>query len=287
VGNYYDLLEVARTATLEEIKKAYRKLAMKYHPDRNKGDKAAESKFKSINEAYETLKDPRMRTKYDEQIFANEEEDPWTKQHYEEYENRCWSTWKTEQARKSKKEERERERKRAERDAAERAEENARREAELLKRAQENLNKIKLMVKNLVYMVSFVILVIVLYPEKEDNNKIPQNNSTTNDDFAARAHILEHKIPQQHVTRKNSSNGPTISYSQNGYQPKSYSRQTSIPQKVPTPRQINLINLKVGESVGVNFQQTISPQQKIDVLNLKVGESISYSSPSNTTNKAK
>ena len=63
--DYYKILEVPRTATQEEIKKSYRKLAMKYHPDRNKGDKTAESKFKGINEAYAVLSNEEKRKQYD------------------------------------------------------------------------------------------------------------------------------------------------------------------------------------------------------------------------------
>ncbi len=63
--DYYKILEVPRTATQEEIKKSYRKLAMKYHPDRNKGDKASESKFKDINEAYAVLSNGEKRKQYD------------------------------------------------------------------------------------------------------------------------------------------------------------------------------------------------------------------------------
>jgi molecular chaperone DnaJ len=63
--DYYDTLGVAKGASGDEIKKAYRKLAMKYHPDKNQGDKSAESKFKEINEAYETLKDDQKRAHYD------------------------------------------------------------------------------------------------------------------------------------------------------------------------------------------------------------------------------
>lgn len=63
--NYYDILGVSRNADQKEIKQAYRKLARKYHPDLNSGDKEAEKKFKEINEANEVLSDPEKRTKYD------------------------------------------------------------------------------------------------------------------------------------------------------------------------------------------------------------------------------
>lgn len=63
--DYYDILGVAKTASEQEIKSAYRKLARKYHPDVNQGDKAAESRFKEINEAYEVLSDKEKRSKYD------------------------------------------------------------------------------------------------------------------------------------------------------------------------------------------------------------------------------
>src|SRR5437762_7664004 len=64
--DYYSTLGVAKTATSKEIKQAYRKLARKFHPDVNPGDKAAEAKFKEINEANEVLGDPEKRKKYDE-----------------------------------------------------------------------------------------------------------------------------------------------------------------------------------------------------------------------------
>jgi len=63
--DYYKILGVNREASLEEIKKAYRKLALKYHPDRNPGDKHAEEMFKKINEAYAVLSDPKKRQQYD------------------------------------------------------------------------------------------------------------------------------------------------------------------------------------------------------------------------------
>lgn len=63
--DYYAILGVPRNATQEEIKRAYRRLALKYHPDRNPGDKIAEEKFKEISEAYEVLSDPEKRAIYD------------------------------------------------------------------------------------------------------------------------------------------------------------------------------------------------------------------------------
>jgi len=64
--DYYDILGVSKTASEKDIKQAYRRLARKYHPDINPGDKVAEAKFKEINEAYETLKDPVKRKQYDQ-----------------------------------------------------------------------------------------------------------------------------------------------------------------------------------------------------------------------------
>ncbi len=64
--NYYDILGVSRDATVEEIKKEFRKLARQFHPDLNPGDKGAEDKFKDINEAYEFLSDPDKRSQYDQ-----------------------------------------------------------------------------------------------------------------------------------------------------------------------------------------------------------------------------
>ena len=63
--DYYEVLGVSRDASDEDIKKAYRRLAMKYHPDRNNGDKAAEEKFKQVGEAYAVLSDPQKKAAYD------------------------------------------------------------------------------------------------------------------------------------------------------------------------------------------------------------------------------
>jgi len=64
--DYYKTLGVNKSASQDEIKSAYRKLAMQYHPDRNQGDGGAEEKFKDINEAYQVLSDPEARSKYDQ-----------------------------------------------------------------------------------------------------------------------------------------------------------------------------------------------------------------------------
>src|SRR5437763_17001842 len=64
--DYYEVLSVSRTATVEEIKRSYRRLAMKYHPDRNPGDAEAELKFKECAEAYEILSDDGKRRRYDQ-----------------------------------------------------------------------------------------------------------------------------------------------------------------------------------------------------------------------------
>ena len=64
--DYYEVLGVIKSAAPEEIKKAYRKLALKYHPDKNKGDKASENKFKEASEAYHVLSDKKRRTNYDQ-----------------------------------------------------------------------------------------------------------------------------------------------------------------------------------------------------------------------------
>ena len=68
--DYYEVLGVSKDASTDDIKRAYRKSAMKYHPDRNPGDKAAEEKFKEVGEAYEVLSDPDKKARYDQYGFA-------------------------------------------------------------------------------------------------------------------------------------------------------------------------------------------------------------------------
>src|SRR5579864_5720777 len=63
--DFYDILGVSKSADADELKRAYRKLAMQHHPDRNPGDKSAEQKFKDLNEAYDVLKDDQKRAAYD------------------------------------------------------------------------------------------------------------------------------------------------------------------------------------------------------------------------------
>src|SRR5574344_556145 len=72
--DYYEVLGVEKSASIDEIKKAYRKLAIKYHPDRNPGDKAAEEKFREATEAYEVLSDEKKRPLYDQYGFAGVDE---------------------------------------------------------------------------------------------------------------------------------------------------------------------------------------------------------------------
>lgn len=77
--DYYEIMGLAKNASFEEIKSAYRKLAMKYHPDRNGGDKASEERFKKITEAYGVLSDPAKRAEYDvlsNSHFSSKDFDP-------------------------------------------------------------------------------------------------------------------------------------------------------------------------------------------------------------------
>src|SRR5437764_15472436 len=70
--DYYETLGVPRTADTEEVRKAYRKLARKYHPDLNPGDKSAEDRFKNVQEAYDVLSDTKKRQMYDQFGFYSE-----------------------------------------------------------------------------------------------------------------------------------------------------------------------------------------------------------------------
>lgn len=72
--NYYDILGIPKSATEAEIKKAYKKLAIEHHPDRNKGNKKSEERFKEINEAYQTLSDREKKKNYDQ--FGNTDGNP-------------------------------------------------------------------------------------------------------------------------------------------------------------------------------------------------------------------
>src|ERR1700684_4421348 len=69
---YYETLGVPRTANADEIRKAYRKLARKYHPDLNPGDKSAEDRFKNVQEAYDVLSEPKKRQMYDQVGFYSD-----------------------------------------------------------------------------------------------------------------------------------------------------------------------------------------------------------------------
>src|SRR5690348_11900134 len=80
--DYYEVLGVKKSASAEDIRKAFRKLARKYHPDVNPGDKSAEEKFKSLSEANDVLSDPKKRKIYDQVGFYSDNIDPATAEAY-------------------------------------------------------------------------------------------------------------------------------------------------------------------------------------------------------------
>src|ERR1700740_1784224 len=80
--DYYEILGVKKSASAKDIRKAFRKLARKYHPDVNPGDKTAEEKFKAISEANEVLSDPKKRKIYDQLGFYSDNIDPATAEAY-------------------------------------------------------------------------------------------------------------------------------------------------------------------------------------------------------------
>src|ERR1700679_277560 len=80
--DYYEILGVKKSASAEDIHKAFRKLARKYHPDVNPGDKSAEEKFKTLSEANDVLSDPKKRKIYDQIGFYSDNIDPATAEAY-------------------------------------------------------------------------------------------------------------------------------------------------------------------------------------------------------------
>src|SRR5437764_693444 len=74
--DYYEVLGVPKTASEDEIKKSYRKLAREFHPDRNPGDKQAETRFKEVQDAYDILSDKTKRAQYDRFGFAGDQQGP-------------------------------------------------------------------------------------------------------------------------------------------------------------------------------------------------------------------
>ncbi len=98
--NYYQILAVSRNASAEEIKRAFRKLAKQYHPDKNPGNKYAEEKFKQIASAYEVLSDPNKKAHYDFILYHQEQ--PHVQRNYQE---RTYNTSQQQKATQNKRSE--------------------------------------------------------------------------------------------------------------------------------------------------------------------------------------
>lgn len=90
--DYYEILGIQRTATSEEIKKAYRNLAFKYHPDRNAGNKDAEERFKQITEAYDVLGDEKKRADYDRYGFQDNSYSDYSRSYQNEYNSNAYQS---------------------------------------------------------------------------------------------------------------------------------------------------------------------------------------------------
>ena len=93
--DYYEILGVKKSASADDIRKAFRKLARKYHPDVNPGDKSAEEKFKTLSEANDVLSDPKKRKIYDQVGFYSDNIDPATAEAYARAgEQRRWTDFR-------------------------------------------------------------------------------------------------------------------------------------------------------------------------------------------------
>jgi curved DNA-binding protein CbpA len=94
MADYYEILGIDRTADSTQIRTAYKRLAMKYHPDRNQGDKEAEENFKNINEAYHVLSDPLKKSRYDARLYAYITTPHYTDHYWREAQRNRYYQWK-------------------------------------------------------------------------------------------------------------------------------------------------------------------------------------------------